>query len=44
VSQRYHELAAILALGASDLVDGIVDQLDGVKLVDFSFGQVFRDN
>jgi hypothetical protein len=36
------ELRSILALGAPDLVDGVVDELDGVELVegDLGFGEV----
>ena len=39
------ELRSILALGAPDLVDGIVDELDGVELVegDLGFGEVVVD-
>ena len=48
MSQRYRlylSWGPMLALGAADLVDGIVDQLDRMELVegDFSFGKVFRD-
>jgi hypothetical protein len=39
------ELWPALALGAANLVDGVVDELDGVELVegDLGFGQVLRD-
>src|SRR5208283_2627900 len=39
------EFWPILALGTPDLVDGIVDELDGMKLVegDLSFGEIVGD-
>src|SRR5262245_23434172 len=48
MSQRYRlylSWGRSLLSARRDLVDGIVDQLDGVKLVegDFSFGKVLRD-